>query len=84
MRAMPACGAQAGSKASGASSGAGTGAQASEAAERPGDAGVGAASRVPLPQEGPMSRQVRYFCRAVCMCLPTFWRWYSHLSFTSA
>lgn len=70
MRVMPACGAQAGSKASGASSGAGTGPKASEAAVRPGDAGVGAASRVPLPQEGPVSRQVQHLCRAVCMCLP--------------
>ena len=70
MCAMPACGAQAGSKASGASSGAGTGAQASEAAVRLGDADVGAASRVPLPQEGPVSRQVWHLCRAVCMSLP--------------
>ena len=60
MHAMPACGAQAGSKASGASSGAGTGPQASEGAVRQGDAGVGAASRVPLPHEGPVSRQARH------------------------
>ena len=70
--ATPACGAQVGLNASGASTAAGSGPQASEGIVRQGDAGVGAASRVPLPQEGPVSHQVRLLCRAACMCLPAW------------